>query len=179
VLPQKNEEAPETALIVAHLPEDARIWFDDAPTKQTGTLRQFMSPPLMPGKRYAYTVRVQWPENGQWVSQIHSLPVYAGDIHCIDVIPSQSRAVDKAVAANLAKLDTEERKVAEEQRFCAVQEGIRLGAMGVPTKIVVKGQTVFLCCQGCEEKAKVAPDQTLDRVKKLKAKNTGESSPRK
>src|SRR5262249_34214326 len=38
VLPLKYEEAPESALVVAHLPEDARIWFEDQPTQQTGTL---------------------------------------------------------------------------------------------------------------------------------------------
>jgi uncharacterized protein (TIGR03000 family) len=177
VLPHKNEEAPEKALIVAHLPEDARIWFEDEPTKQTGTLRQFLSPPLTPGKNYTYTVRVQWPEEGKWVSQVHSFPIHAGGIHCIDVIASQSRAVEKAVAENLAKLDPDDRKAAEEQRFCAVQEGIRLGSMGVPVKVTVKGQTVYLCCSGCEEKAKADPDQTLEKVKKIKAKNTGSSSP--
>ena len=177
VLPQKNEEVPDKAMIVAHLPEDARIWFEDEPTKQTGTLRQFLSPPLTPGQNYTYTVRVQWPEDGKWVSQVHSFPIHAGDIHCIDVIPSQSQTVEKEVAANLAKLDAEARKAAEEQRFCAVQEGIRLGSMGVPVKVAVKGQTVYLCCSGCEEKAKADPDQTLEKVKNIKAKNTGSSSP--
>jgi uncharacterized protein (TIGR03000 family) len=176
-LPQKSEEEPNSALMVAHLPEDARIWFEDAPTQQRGTLRQFFSPPLTPGKAYTYTVRVEWPEEGQWVSQVHSFPVHAGDIHCIDVIPTESRTVEKAVADNLAKLDPDDRKAAEAQRFCAAQEGIRLGAMGVPVKVTLKGQPVFLCCEGCEERAKADPDKTLDTVKKLKAKNPGSSPP--
>jgi uncharacterized protein (TIGR03000 family) len=177
VLPQKSEEDPNAAFIVAHLPEDARIWFEDEPTKQTGTLRQFYSPSLTPGKNYTYTVRVEWPEEGRWVSQVHSFPVHAGDIHCIDVIPGESRAVEKAVADNLAKLDPDDQKAAEAQRFCAVQEGIRLGSMGVPVKVTVKGQPVFLCCKGCEEKAKADPDKTLEKVKKIKAKDAGSSPP--
>jgi uncharacterized protein (TIGR03000 family) len=177
VLPQKNEEGPTVALVVAHLPEGAHIWFEDEPTKQTGNLRQFVSPPLMPGKNYTYTVRVEWPEDGQWVSQMHSFRVHAGDIHCVDVIPNNARAVDTEVAANLAKLDSADRKTAEEQRFCAVQEGIRLGSMGEPVKVTVKGQTVYLCCKGCEEKAKADPNQTLEKVKQIKAKNAGSSSP--
>jgi uncharacterized protein (TIGR03000 family) len=176
-LPQKSEEDPNAALVVAHLPEDARIWFEDQPTTQTGTLRQFFSPSLAPGQTYHYTVRVEWPEEGQWVSQVHSFPVHAGDIHCIDVIPTQAQAVEKAVAENLAKLDPDDRKAAETQRFCAVQEGIRLGSMGKPVKVVLKGQPVFLCCEGCEEKAKANPDQTVEKVKKIKAKNAG-ASPR-
>jgi uncharacterized protein (TIGR03000 family) len=175
VLPQKNEEAPETALMIAHLPEDARTWFEDEPTKSTGTLRQFVSPPLTPDKDYTYTVRVEWPENGKWVSQVHKFAVHAGDIHCIDVIPSQARAVDKAIAANLAKLDPPDKQAAEEQRFCAVQEGIRLGSMGVPVKVTVKGRPVFLCCKGCEEKAKADPDKTVRKVENIKAKDTNVS----
>ena len=177
VLPPKNEEALDTALVVAHLPEDARIWFEDEPTKQTGSLRQFVSPSLTPGKRYTYRVRVQWFEDGQWVSQAHSFPVHAGDVHCIDVIPTESRAVEKAVAENLAKLAPDDRKAAQAQRFCAVQEGIRLGSMGVPVKVTVKGQPVYLCCEGCEAKAKADPDRALEKVKKSKAKQAGSSSP--
>ena len=173
VLPGKKEEAPDTALIVAHLPEDARIWFEGQPTKQTGTLRQFVSPPLAPGKSYTYGVRVQWFENGQWVSQAHNFPVHAGDVHCVDIIPSGSRAVEKAVAENLAKLSPEARKAAQAQRFCAVQEGIRLGSMGVPVKVTVKGQAVYLCCKGCEKKALADPAKTLEKVKELKEEAGG------
>jgi uncharacterized protein (TIGR03000 family) len=176
VLPRHHEDA-DTALMVAHLPEEARIWFDDEPTTQTGMLRRFVSPPLKSGKTYHFTVRVTWPEEGRWVSQMHTFPVHAGDVHCIDVIPGASRAVDKEVAASLAKLSLEDRKAAEAQRFCAVQEGIRLGAMGVPVKLTVKGQPVYLCCKGCEEKAKADPDKILEKVKRMKAKDTGPSSP--
>jgi uncharacterized protein (TIGR03000 family) len=177
VLPQKNEEDPNAAVIIAHLPEEARIWFEDAPTKQTGTLRQFVSPPLTPDKQFTYTARVEWPEDGHWVSQVHSFPVRAGAVHCIDIIPNESRAVDEEVSANLAKLNPEDRKAAHEQRFCAVQDGIRLGAMGVPVKIAVNGKPVFLCCKGCVAKAQSNPEQTLEKTLKVKAKNTGASSP--
>jgi uncharacterized protein (TIGR03000 family) len=177
VLPQKSEEYPDAALVVAHLPEDALIWFQDQPTKQAGTLRQFVSPPLTVGKSYTYTVRVEWPEDGRWVSQVHTFPVHAGDIHCVDVIPTESRAVELAVAENLAKLAPDDRKAAQAQRFCAVQEGIRLGSMGAPVKVTVKGQAVYLCCEGCEGKAKADPDRALEKVKKNKAKQAVPSAP--
>src|SRR4051794_37800654 len=48
VLPVKTEENPTNALLVAHVPDDAEIWFDEAPTTQKGTLRQFVSPSLAP-----------------------------------------------------------------------------------------------------------------------------------
>jgi uncharacterized protein (TIGR03000 family) len=177
VLSVKNEEDPNAALMMAHLPEDALIWFQDTPTRQTGSLRHFLSPALTPGRKYIYTVRVQWHEGGKWVSQVHSFPIRAGEMHCIDIVPADSAAVHQDVAANLAKLDPQDRKAAEEQRFCAIQEGIRLGSMGAPFKVTLQGQPVFLCCEGCAEKARSSPQLTLERVKNLKAKNAATDSP--
>ena len=37
--------------------------------------------------------------------------------------------------ANLAKLGEEDRKIAEEQKFCAIETGNRLGAMGKPVMV--------------------------------------------
>jgi hypothetical protein len=42
--------------------------------------------------------------------------------------------------------------------------------MGVPLKVMVKGQPVFLCCVGCEEKAKDHPEKTIATVEQLKAR---------
>jgi hypothetical protein len=49
-----------------------------------------------------------------------------------------------------------------------VQEGVRLGSMGKPVKVSVKGKDVFLCCEGCREAALKDPDKTLKTVEKLK-----------
>jgi hypothetical protein len=36
--------------------------------------------------------------------------------------------------------------------------------MGVPVKVLIKGQTVFLCCPGCEEDAKAEAEEVLKKV---------------
>ena len=72
------------------------------------------------------------------------------------------------IQANLAKLSPEDRKLAEEQKFCAIQTKNRLGAMGVPIKLTIKGQPVFLCCNGCVSKAQANPDKMLASVESLK-----------
>jgi hypothetical protein len=47
----------------------------------------------------------------------------------------------------------DDRKLAEEQKFCAIENDNRLGSMGTPVKVMVKDQPVFLCCKGCQKKA--------------------------
>jgi len=82
-----------------------------------------------------------------------------------------SAAEEAEIQANLAKLDAADRKLAEAQRFCAVESDNRLGGeMGTPVKIMVKGEPVFLCCGSCKKTALADPEKTLTRVKELKAK---------
>jgi hypothetical protein len=85
--------------------------------------------------------------------------------------------VDQEIRKNLASLRPEDRKLAETQRFCAVQGGIRLGSMGIPVKVMLKGQPVFLCCEACVKKAEANPDLTLEQVKKSSMKSTRPGSP--
>jgi uncharacterized protein (TIGR03000 family) len=67
-----------SAHIIVRLPADARIWFDDSAMTAKGPVRQFDSPPLVPGSRYSYNVRAQWEENGHKVTQTQQVPVSAG-----------------------------------------------------------------------------------------------------
>ena len=82
-------------------------------------------------------------------------------------------SADADIEAAMAELDPEDRKEAESQKFCAVMTANRLGSMGVPLKLDVKGQPVFVCCAGCRTKATKNADETLATVAKLKAENGG------
>jgi hypothetical protein len=77
------------------------------------------------------------------------------------------------VPANLAKLSADDRQLAARQQFCAVEPDHLLGSMGVPIKVMVKHQPVFLCCSACRTKALAHADRTLARVKQLQAKSEG------
>jgi hypothetical protein len=72
----------------------------------------------------------------------------------------------------LAQLAPEDRKLAEAQKVCPVT-GAALGEMGAPVKVTVKGQAVFLCCDGCKKKALADPDKTLAAVEKAKTTPAG------
>jgi Cu(I)/Ag(I) efflux system membrane fusion protein len=78
---------------------------------------------------------------------------------------------DSKINAALATLSPEDRKLVEAQRFCPILTTNRLGVMGPPVKVTIKGQTVFLCCSGCTDKAQTNPDSTLAKVESLKAEN--------
>jgi uncharacterized protein (TIGR03000 family) len=162
----------DTAQLVAHLPEDAPLWVQGVAMRQRGTMRRFESPPLKPGHRYTYTARVVWFEDGRWVSQTLEVPVWAGKTTCL--------AIGKHTAATTAldELDPPDRKLAMEQKFCAIQPENRLGAMGKPVKLIVKGQPVLLCCEACRKQAESAPDQTLARARELRAKNAPAAKPK-
>lgn len=169
-----SDEYANRAMMVAHLPEEARIWFQDKEATTKGMMREFMSPPLAAGKNFVYTVRVEWVEGGIKVDQVQEFNVKPGAIHCIHLVRTDSTEGDIVTEENLGKLSTADRKLAEAQKFCVVQSEYRLGVMGKPVKIMVKGEPVFLCCDACVRKAMKDPDATLAKVRELKAKVAAE-----
>jgi uncharacterized protein (TIGR03000 family) len=66
--------------IDVRLPQsDAQVWFQGNKTKQTGTERAFLSPPLSPGGEYVYEITARWMEKGKEVTQKRSVPVHPGE----------------------------------------------------------------------------------------------------
>jgi Cu(I)/Ag(I) efflux system membrane fusion protein len=70
--------------------------------------------------------------------------------------------------ANIAKLPVDERALCLAQQICPVT-GYPLGSMGVPQKVRLDGQTVFLCCPGCDRKARKKPAEMLRKLAEYKA----------
>lgn len=83
----------------------------------------------------------------------------------------QAEAADPKVSASLAKLNSDDRQLAEAQQFCAVMNHQKLGSMGAPLKFEIKGEPVFICCSGCKARALKNPDETLAKVAALKLAN--------
>jgi len=74
----------------------------------------------------------------------------------------------------LVELEGNDKVLADRQAYCPVMSDTKLGEMGPPVKLVVKGkegreEPVFVCCKGCKRKALADPDQTLAKVAELKA----------
>jgi YHS domain-containing protein len=71
-----------------------------------------------------------------------------------------ANTADPAVTAALSELAPEDRALAETQGICPVSKE-KLGSMGKPYAVEVKGRKVFLCCQGCEDALRSDPDKYL------------------
>ena len=67
-------------------------------------------------------------------------------------------------------MSPEDRALVDAQEWCAVSNDERLGAMGPPLKLDIKGRAAFVCCKGCKRKAEADPDKTLAKVEELKAR---------
>jgi uncharacterized protein (TIGR03000 family) len=67
------------AVVQVTVPADAEVWVEGDKTRLTGDRREFVSPPLVAGKNYLYTVRARWMEAGRSVEQIQVVAVQAGN----------------------------------------------------------------------------------------------------
>jgi hypothetical protein len=81
--------------------------------------------------------------------------------------PNTAPNEEAEIKANLDKLPAADRTIAEKQRLCPITES-PLGSMGAPVKVMVAGQPVFLCCDGCKDEALKDPKATLAKLTKLK-----------
>jgi uncharacterized protein (TIGR03000 family) len=79
-LPKRNAPDPDNkAHIWLRVPADAEVWVGDVKTKQSGDSRYFFSPPLTPGKKYAYEMRIRWMKDGKPVEEKQRILVQAGE----------------------------------------------------------------------------------------------------
>ena len=82
-------------------------------------------------------------------------------------LPVISAADQVKVRAAMEKLSPEDRKLAEAQVFCAIDQDTALGSMGPIIKVMAKTQPLFVCCKGCEAEVKAHPDEALVQFQRL------------
>jgi Cu(I)/Ag(I) efflux system membrane fusion protein len=84
--------------------------------------------------------------------------------------PEDPDVTNQKIKNELSRLSAEDRRLAQAQGFCPIRPANRLGSMGVPFKVVLNGQPVFLCCEGCVDKAKADEAQTVAKAAELSTK---------
>jgi hypothetical protein len=87
---------------------------------------------------------------------------------------TEPRTDDPNADRPLIEPEGDDKKLADTQAYCPVMTDTKLGEMGPPVKVIVKGadgreEPVFVCCKGCKRKALADPDKTLAAVAALKA----------
>jgi uncharacterized protein (TIGR03000 family) len=81
-LPQPTPNSAHLQLLV---PENAEVLVEGSKTATTGTIREFESPPLTPGKNMLYSITVRYTDAaGKPVEETHSVRVRANDQLRID-----------------------------------------------------------------------------------------------
>jgi YHS domain-containing protein len=68
-----------------------------------------------------------------------------------------------AVPEGFDKLSEADRAAALAQKICPVS-GDKLGEMGTPFKVTVKGRDVFLCCPSCKDDLLKDPDKYFAKL---------------
>lgn len=74
--------------------------------------------------------------------------------------PSEEDKIEKA----LAHLAPQDRKAVLQQVICPVTE-FKLGSMGPPIRMEVRGRVVFICCESCRKRILQAPDKFLRKLR--------------
>jgi uncharacterized protein (TIGR03000 family) len=68
-----------TAQVTVFVPAGAEVFFDGAPTTQSGTQRVYVTPPLPLGQRYTYSIEARWTAaDGTPIDQTRQIQVTAG-----------------------------------------------------------------------------------------------------
>jgi uncharacterized protein (TIGR03000 family) len=79
--PPATAAAPaSTAYVSVEVPGNAEVWFDNVRMTETGTVREFVTPPLVAGRDFAYDVRARWMDPaGNLVDRMRHVTIHAGD----------------------------------------------------------------------------------------------------
>lgn len=93
------------------------------------------------------------------------------------VRPSTPEDSDIKIRDALAKLPAADRAIAERQKFCPILKDSRLGSMGVPIKVMIGNEAVFVCCEGCKADAQKDGPATLAKVHKLQEARGSAATP--
>jgi len=94
IAPTAYSEAPANgaALLDVKVPfADAEVWVEGVLMNRLGKTRQYQSPPLKAGDRYAYTIRARWKdEDSRVVDQTRTIAIRAGERVKVDFTQAQS-----------------------------------------------------------------------------------------
>ena len=69
---------PGAARVIVKVPAEAEIWFDDVPTSQGGSYREFTTAPLPKDRALSYKIRARWRVKGAELTRSEDVSVAPG-----------------------------------------------------------------------------------------------------
>lgn len=84
--------AANVARVRVTLPANAELWFDGHRTSQTGSVREFSTPPITPGTEYSYQLRARWTRDGHEVERTRNIEFQAGDRVAVNLMSPSGKA---------------------------------------------------------------------------------------
>jgi uncharacterized protein (TIGR03000 family) len=94
-LSQESTTKSEPAKLQVILPADAKLSVDGTATKQKGEVRKFISPPLPAGKKFVYTLKATWMEEGKEVTREKVTRIEAGQEVVVNLKEEDGKKDDK------------------------------------------------------------------------------------
>ncbi|HTU92456.1 MAG TPA: TIGR03000 domain-containing protein [Gemmataceae bacterium] len=94
-----SQPTPNAARLQLLVPENAEVLVEGIKTTTTGTVREFVSPPLEPGKNMIYAVLVRYTDaGGKVIEETHTVRVHANDQLNIDCTKPAAAEQPRATA---------------------------------------------------------------------------------
>jgi uncharacterized protein (TIGR03000 family) len=90
--PDAVNSTTSNSSIKVTLPENAKVYVNDAPTTSTGTERSYLSRGLRRGMTYTYEIRVEYEQDGQTVSEDQLVKLSAGETVSLSFGQAESQA---------------------------------------------------------------------------------------
>jgi len=87
--PENVRDGSNPAYLTVRVFPDAEIWFGGYKTQQQGSLRDYVSPALKPGKEYTYDIKATWMRNGTKVTENRTVTIRPGSNTYVDLVPVQ------------------------------------------------------------------------------------------
>jgi uncharacterized protein (TIGR03000 family) len=93
----EHRDGDNIGRVHVRVPANARVWVDGEATRQKGTDRDFMTPPLRSGSEFTYSIKAQWNQDGRNVERIRQVRVKANDTANVD-FTAPKKEVERIIA---------------------------------------------------------------------------------
>src|SRR5262249_19052718 len=91
-----KDQEKKPAILILRVPADAKLEMDGVRSRQTGEVREFLSPPLAPGT-YTYTIKVILNSGGAESTRMRQVKVEAGKEVEVDLRPGKDKDTSEII----------------------------------------------------------------------------------